>query len=80
MTLDKIRAGIVIAQKYYDDPDSFHFGAEHDEIFLYATDRCMDAADVSQMIELGWRQDVEPKGDEMTVADYDPSEGWRTFV
>lgn len=39
MNLKNFIEGINTLRPYYEEPDGYHLGAEHDEIYLYATDR-----------------------------------------
>ena len=70
--------GIKILQDYRNKPDGWHLGADHDEIYAFATDKPLLASDLKRMIELGWFQHqvkVE-KGCNFGAENYDPSEGW----
>ena len=79
--LDKFLKGIAIIQPYYDDPKGYHLGAEHDTIYIYATDRPMGNDDVADLMQLGFFQpDVRVDKDEHTVEDYDPEEGWAIYI
>lgn len=79
MKLDKLIQGIQILQLYYTDPTGYHTGAEHDEIFMYRTDKPVSTEDVTKLIELGWFQQDVP-GDEFTVESYDPEESWSAYT
>lgn len=79
MNLKKFSDGIAIIQQFYGKPEGHHISAEHDQIFLCATDKPMDDASVLKLRELGWFQDDavdDGKGD----AVYDPNAGWSAFV
>lgn len=79
MSLKDFLDGVAIIQAFYDEPGGYHIGAEHDQIYLYATDVPIDADSVAKLRELGWFQpDVEDGPD--GVPAYDPSTGWSTFV
>lgn len=79
MNLKNFVEGITILQPYYDMPDGYHLGAEHDQIFLYATSRPVSDEDVKKLRELGWFQsEVLTDDDEKPV--YDPTEGWSAYV
>lgn len=75
MSLSSFIAALETAAPYYDNRDGYHIGAEHDQFYLYATDRPMSDEDVEKMRSLGWFQpgiaDDEP---------YDPAESWSTFT
>lgn len=66
---------------YYDDPTDYVFGAEHDQIYLYATDRPLSPEHVNRMVELGWSQKGGANEDAPDAyAAYDPEESWYTFT
>ena len=84
MTLENLLEGIAILRPYYDDPNGYHVGAEHDEVWLYATDRPLSTDDVRRMRALDWGQDCdaadEDEDPEAAATEYDPEESWRAFV
>jgi hypothetical protein len=81
MTLDNFLKGLQILRPHYDKPDGYHLGAEHDQIYIYATNTQVSADDVAELLNLGFFQpDVRYKGEEPTVADYDSTVGWSVFV
>lgn len=71
MKLSALADAVNILRPYYNDPDGYHVGAEHDEIFLYTTDKPLSAEDVAKMRSLGWSQ---PDAAEDDV--YEPNVGW----
>jgi hypothetical protein len=73
MNLKNFADGLSIIRKYYKNPDGYHMGAEHDQIYLYATDNPMSAEDVAALRLLGWFQ---PEIGE----DYSPEDRWSCFV
>ncbi len=75
MRLGNFREGLEILTRYFNDPDGYHIGAEHDQIYIYATNRPLSEEDVAKMVELGWFQDELPED-----APYDPEEGWSVFT
>lgn len=77
MKLSDILTGISVLRPYYDDPDGYHVGADHDVIYMYATDRLMSADDVARMRELGWKQLDDQDEDEPV---YDHEESWSCYV
>lgn len=79
MTLNKIIAGIQILQPYYAKPDGYHMGAEHDAIFMFATDLPVSDEDCKRLAELGWFQE-EAEEDEHENRVYDPEESWTAYV
>jgi hypothetical protein len=79
MKLSNLIDGLTTLRPYYDDQDGYHTGAEHDQIYAYATSRPLTPEDVAKMKELGWFQpDASPKDDEDPP--YDPEEGWSAFT
>lgn len=77
----KFIEGLQILQKYFDE-DGYLIGAEHDEFFVYATDRPLSKHDAKRMVDLGWFQnEAEVPGEEEFSAEYyDADEGWGCFV
>ena len=75
MNLKNFTEGVSIIRAFYDDPDGYHIGAEHDQLYLYATDRPMDEASVAKLKELGWFQPDSTDDDA-----YSPEDGWSAFV
>lgn len=75
MNLRNFMAGLEILRPYFDDPDGYHLGAEHDQIFVFATDQPVSDEDVAKLRELGW---IQPDLGE--DAPYDPAESWSAFV
>ena len=78
--LRDVMEGMAILRPYYDDQDADHLGAEHDEIFMWATDRPVSPEDVLRLRELGWRQPDVEDDDEGEPGEYDPEESWAVFV
>src|SRR5687768_4768735 len=73
MMLGKFIEGLEILRGYYKDPDGCHIGAEHDQFFVYATDKPLSEEDVKKMQELGWFQpESDNNGD--TPPPYDPED------
>lgn len=80
MNLQNFTEGINIIAKYFNKKDGYHIGAEHDQFYVYQTDRELSEDDIKKMIELGWFQEVDAKGEEFSLGDYDKEEGWSCFV
>lgn len=74
MRLNDIIRGINILQDYYVNPNGYKLSADHDQIFLAATERALSDDSVIEMKRLGWFQ---PDNDGET---YDPENGWSAFV
>lgn len=80
MNLSHFVSGLQILGPYYDDPHGYHLGAEHDTIYIYATDVPLRPEDVTALNALGFFQpDVMPEND-MGKREYDPEEGWAAYV
>lgn len=56
MRLNDFLQGITILQKYYNNPNGFHLGADHDVIYLYGTDSPLTEEDFKRLTDLGWTQ------------------------
>ena len=82
MRLSNFIEGLNILQPYYDNPNGFHVGAEHDQFYAYATEKPLSEAALNKLVELGWFQpDVEvPDDEEYNAKLYQPEEGWSAYV
>jgi hypothetical protein len=81
MTINNFLEGVQLLRPFYDDPDGYILGAEHDIIYVYATDKKVSSTDtLARLFELGFFQPEVSIEDDPTVADYDPAEGWAAFV
>jgi len=78
MKLSNLIRGIEVLRPFYNDPDGYHAGAEHDVLFMYATDKPLTREAIEALIALGWRQDHWR--DVETADDYDQGESWRAFT
>lgn len=79
MKLGNLVQGITILQKYFDEPDGHHCGADHDIFYIYPTNKPVSDEDVGKLKELNWFQpDVEEDDDEN--APYDAEESWAPYV
>jgi hypothetical protein len=78
MQLGNILTGIQILQKYYDNPNRYHMCAEHDEIYLTATNKPLAQSDLQLMLELGWFQEDGTQEDD--PENYCVDEPWKAFV
>lgn len=79
MNIKNIIDGIAILRTYFENPDGYHLGAEHDEIFIFKTDHPMSPEDVARVRELGWFQ-TEAEDDEEDGAEYSAEEAWCAYV
>lgn len=80
MELNNFINGLQIFQLYFNKPDGFHIGAEHDQIYVYNTDHPMHADDVARVVAIGWFQPEVPYEDEFLPEMYNPEEGWSCYV
>ena len=69
-----LMAGMSIIIKYYDTPDGYHTACEHDQIYMFATDKPISPEHVQELHAYGWFQEgiEEPE--------YSPYESWSAFV
>lgn len=81
MTTKTVIEGLTILEKYREKPDGYNTGAEHDQIYAYATDKPVDEADLKRLVELGWfQEDAETGDEEFGVKHYDADVGWTCYV
>lgn len=77
MKLSDLIDGLEILRLYFDNPNGYHVGAEHDQFYVFATNKPVSASDVARLAELGWFQpDCGWNGPES----YDPAEGWSVYT
>ena len=73
--------GLKTLQPYYNDPNGYHIGAEHDQFYAYMTDRPLTPEDVQKMHSLGWFQlDINDDEDSEDDVEYDPDLDWSTYT
>ena len=70
MILSKVITGMEILKKYYEK-DWFNVGADHEIIYMYATDKPVSDEDRVILIDLGWSQDTE---------EYNQEESWHAYL
>jgi len=78
MTTKNLIAGLQKLSTYYDSPDGYNAGAEHDVIYAYATDNRLLDIDIAVMISLGWHQEHDERDydEDFSPKDYRQDEGW----
>lgn len=76
MKIQNFIDGVQILRTHFIDPDGYMLAAEHDIIYVYATDRELAPDDVKRLRALGWFQ--EGASDDEPV--YDPGEPWAAFT
>lgn len=79
MKLSNFVDGINLLRPYYDDPDGYHIGAEHDEFYMYQTSRPLSDDDLKKLLALGWLQ-TDGGAHADSPQDYDPEAGWMAFT
>ena len=79
MNLKDFLAGINILSPYYDKPDGYCIGAEHDQFYMYATDRPLTPEDAQKMVDLNWFQEDSDRDDDGNLI-YDDENGWSAFT
>jgi len=72
--------GLQTLMPYYDHPDGFNAGAEHDAIYAYATDRPLSKQDIERMIDLNWVQERDDYDRDFSADDYNQYEGWVKYL
>jgi len=73
MRLNQFIQGLKILLPHYNQPDGYHLGADHDVIYLYATDTPLSPEEFEKMNELGFFQDISQD-------EYDPNESWMAYI
>lgn len=56
MDVKNFLEGMHTLRPYYTHPDGYNMGAEHDIIYMYATNKPLTESDVQKMFALGWFQ------------------------
>jgi hypothetical protein len=79
VNLKNFCGGLEILRPYFNDPNGYHIGAEHDQFFVFATDMPVSAEDVATLRALGWFQ-PEVDEDDDGNQQYEPGEGWSAFT
>lgn len=75
MNLKDIMRGLEILKPHFNDEAGYHMGAEHDQIYVYATDKPLPIEAAKELMKLGWFQ---PDTDD--DAGYSLDDGWSCFV
>jgi hypothetical protein len=78
MQLSKFVEGLKTLLPYYNAPDGYHIGAEHDQFYAYQTDKPLTPEDVQKMCGLGWFQPEGGISDD--GGEYDPENGWSAWT
>lgn len=78
----QIIEGLQTLQPFYDKPEGYNIGAEHDAIHAYATQKPLTPEALQKMIDLGWFQEDADydKGDDFKPEHYDPEQSWTAYV
>lgn len=82
MTLKNFLLGLEILKAHYSNPEGYHLGAEHDQIYLYATDYPLNSEEYKYLRSLNWFQPNAPIEDleDEDSALYASEEGWSVHV
>ena len=82
MRTKDIIKGLQILMPYYDKPDGYNIGANHDVIYAYATNNPISKKDLAKMIELGWHQEHDGRDydNAFCPSDYIADESWHCYV
>ncbi len=82
MTVENLIAGLTILQPYYNKPNGYNVGADHDVIYAYATSRPLSDVDLLKMIELGWHQEHDERDydNDFSQVDYRQDESWMAYT
>ena len=76
MKLNELIEGLKILQKYYDQPNGYNTGADHDVIYIYQTQKPVSEEDLKKLHEFGFFQ----SGYKLENGEYNPDEGWQVFT
>lgn len=76
MNLKQFLVGVQIIRQYYHDPDGYHLDADHDVIYMYATDRPITPEHVAELLDLGWFQPDQCEEEYV----YDSYSGWQAYT
>ena len=71
--MSKILEGIHIINSYYTR-DGYNMDAEHDQIFMAATDHHVIPKDLRKLYDAGWFQENQPE------EVYNPDENWSIYL
>lgn len=75
MNLANLIEGLAILSKYFNDPSGYYVQADHDVIYITATNIPVQLRDVELLYELGFFQ----KGED-TLDSYDPDKDWQAYT
>lgn len=80
MKTKDVLAGICILTKYMKDPDrGYYIGAEHDQLYFFATDMPVKPDDLQTLLALGWFQE-DGADPELGPSSYNQEEAWTAYV
>jgi len=74
MKTKDLMVGINILLKYYDNLDGWFVGCEHDQLYMFSTDKPVSPEDAQKLHELGWFQEG------IEAPNYSLDESWSAFV
>jgi hypothetical protein len=80
MNIKELARGIEILRPYYNKPDGYPHGCDHDEFYMRSTDKPLPLEAVEELVALGWFQECGPEDEDFTAKDYQADEGWMAYV
>ena len=82
MSTGNLIEGLLILQPFYDKPNGFNTGANHDVIYAYATSTKLNEKIIQAMINLGWHQEHDERdyGEDFKLEDYRQDESWYFYT
>ena len=80
MTTKDFVEGLNLLLPYYDDPEGYCLGADHDIIYIYGTEKPLPKTTIKRLCELGFFQPEVDCEDDFQPVNYNPEEGWAVFV
>lgn len=82
MSTKQLIEGMQTLMPFYENEGGYHTGADHDVVYMYATDRPLDEKSLEKMIELTWHQEYDGRdyGKDFSKSDYRPDESWHFYT
>lgn len=82
MSTQNLIAGLQLTQLYRDKEDTTETGANHDVIYIFATDKPLSKEHIQSMLDLGFHQEYEglDYNEDFKVDDYRADESWHFYT
>ena len=82
MSTKQLIEGLQTLQPFYDKPDGYNVGANHDMVYAYATNKPLTDEAIEKMISLTWHQEYDGRdyGKDFSKEDYRDDETWHLYV